>query len=175
MPKGNKGVPKTKEHTAKMRLSIIEAYKNGTKMGFKKGDDNLANLPEIKEKISKALKGRKRSKEQIERNRKAQIGLQAGSKNPMWKGGISYEPYGVSFNKQLKRVLRSRDRNICNLCGLLCAGRNSVIHHVDYDKKNDNANNLMTLCKRCHGKTNANRNYWSNYLKGILLCNLLNH
>ena len=42
------------------------------------------------------------------------------------------------------------------------------IHHIDYDKKNNNPENLITLCNSCHTKTNIkNRDYWKNYYSEI--------
>lgn len=37
------------------------------------------------------------------------------------------------------------------------------VHHIDYNKLNCNPNNLITLCKSCHMKTNFNREYWLDY------------
>ena len=42
-------------------------------------------------------------------------------------------------------------------------------HHIDYNKKNCSLNNLITLCRSCHMKTNTNRNYWINYFNSLLL------
>jgi hypothetical protein len=42
------------------------------------------------------------------------------------------------------------------------------VHHIDYDKKNNDERNLITLCISCHSKTNANREYWIEYLKPIM-------
>ena len=39
-------------------------------------------------------------------------------------------------------------------------------NHIDYNKKNCNSDNLITLCHNCHSKTNHNRNNWINYFKG---------
>lgn len=36
-------------------------------------------------------------------------------------------------------------------------------NHIDYNKKNCNPKNLITLCRKCHSKTNSNRDYWINY------------
>ena len=35
-----------------------------------------------------------------------------------------------------------------------------VVHHIDYNKKNCNIDNLITLCSKCHGRTNFNRDHW---------------
>ena len=32
-----------------------------------------------------------------------------------------------------------------------------------HDKKNCNPENLITLCRSCHSKTNTNREYWLKY------------
>lgn len=40
-------------------------------------------------------------------------------------------------------------------------------NHIDYDKKNCNSDNLITLCRVCHIKTNFNRSYWINYFKEL--------
>lgn len=84
-------------------------------------------------------------------------------KNPCWRGGISYEPYMIDWNETLKRSIRERDHYVCKICS--CNGW--VVHHIDYNKKNCNPNNLITLCKSCHQKTNFNRNYWLNYFNNL--------
>ena len=35
---------------------------------------------------------------------------------------------------------------------------------IDYNKKNLDPKNLISLCKNCHSKTNTDREYWSRYL-----------
>jgi hypothetical protein len=37
------------------------------------------------------------------------------------------------------------------------------IHHIDYNKKNCNPNNLISLCMQCHRQTSYNRKDWINY------------
>ena len=88
-----------------------------------------------------------------------------GEKAPNWQGGLSFEPYSIEFNRRLKEFILSRDRYTCQLCGQIQNGHRHCIHHIDYDKKNCNPSNLITLCNKCHGKTNSNRNYWNNYFK----------
>jgi len=38
-------------------------------------------------------------------------------------------------------------------------------HHIDFNKKNNNPNNLISLCRSCHGQTNFNRDNWINYFQ----------
>jgi len=83
-----------------------------------------------------------------------------GPKCHLWQGGKSFEPYTSDWRNTLKRSIRERDGYTCQICGenpSLCC------HHIDYDKKNCNPTNLITLCRSCHTKTNTNRDYWTNY------------
>lgn len=48
-------------------------------------------------------------------------------------------------------------------------GRNTmVVHHIDYNKQNNNPENLITLCNRCNSKVNFNREYWTQYFQEIM-------
>jgi hypothetical protein len=82
-----------------------------------------------------------------------------GKGNSNWRGGISFGDYGVEFSKELKTVVRKRDKFICKIC----CKNGFVVHHIDYNKKNNSLSNLITLCRPCHTMTNYNREYWENY------------
>jgi len=82
-----------------------------------------------------------------------------GSGNPNWKGGKSFEPYSVDWTKTLKKSIKERDHYTCQICHK----EGVAVHHIDYDKLNCNPNNLVTLCRKCHTKTNFNRDYWIKY------------
>ena len=84
-----------------------------------------------------------------------------GKNHPHWKGGISFEPYSIDWTETLKRAIRERDNYICQLCSQYGCS----VHHIDYNKKNCNSNNLITLCRKCHIKTNYKRRYWKQYFK----------
>ena len=142
-------------------------------------------------KISKTLKGKKLTKEhkrKISRNHrnfqteetKRKLSLaKKGKNNPMfgrkgalhpnWLGGISFEPYGLEFNEDLKEVIRNRDRRKCQICGKteLENCKKLDCHHIDYNKKNNNPNNLIALCFTCHPKTNHNRDVWIKFFKEL--------
>jgi len=85
----------------------------------------------------------------------------SGSENPAWLGGISFEPYSVDWTETLKRAIRERDKYRCQEC----SEYGEDVHHIDYDKKNNDLENLITLCKKCHGKTNHNRKYWTEHFR----------
>ena len=38
-------------------------------------------------------------------------------------------------------------------------------HHIDYNKRNSNPNNLISLCRSCHIKTNNKKENWRNFFK----------
>lgn len=176
MPKGCPGKPKSKEHNLKNKEAILKLYKSGkSKMGFKKGKENIAKNKDIRTKISKALTGKIRTKEWKENNRLANIGKHCGKLNPMWKGGLSFRGYDKTFSLQLKRVIKSRDNHVCQLCYNVNNDKELLVHHIDYNKKNNAAGNLISLCKSCHGKTNHNRNFWTLNFRTLIICNSLNH
>ncbi len=100
-----------------------------------------------KQRIAKSLTGRKH------------LGME---KNPMWKGGKSFEEYPREFNRELKNAVKSRDGHKC----MVCEGNNRLqVHHIDYNKRNCVIENLVTLCVSCHTKTNHNRERWMAYFK----------
>jgi len=150
---GDKNPMKRPEVALKMRLS-----KTGKKIS--------PRSEEHKKAISIAHLGKKRlpfSEEWIKNLSEAHRGLMALEKNPNWKGGKSFEPYPLDWNRSLKISIRERDNYVCQICNQY--GR--YIHHIDYDKRNCNSNNLITLCHSCHSKTNFNRIYWKVYFNNI--------
>lgn len=97
-------------------------------------------------------------------------------KNPNWRGGISFEPYGIEFNNKLKEQIRIRDNFRCQQCFRhqdelfrnTVAGVRKVsldVHHIDFNKRNNNPNNLISLCANCHGQTQFNREDWTEYFQ----------
>ena len=92
-------------------------------------------------------------------------GQMAGEKHYNWQDGISFEPYGVEFNKELREQIRERDNYACRECKHTQEelGYKLAVHHVDYDKKNSDEKNLISLCKSCHAQTNFGREDWTNY------------
>ncbi len=171
MSKAHKGLDnhqRGKKHTkeSKVKMSLANKGKVISKETKKKlskaGKGNKRALgnkhsAEAKRKIGSASKGRnpalgKRWKLPEEKKRK-------GEKHPAWQGGISFEPYSVDWTETLKKAIRERDKYTCKICGLY----GNHVHHIDYDKKNCNPSNLVTLCHSCHAKTNFNRSNWINY------------
>ena len=72
-----------------------------------------------------------------------------GALNPNWQDGKSFEEYGVEFNNELKSKVKKRDNYTCQECG---GKENLHIHHKNRNKKDNNIDNLICLCNKCHGK-----------------------
>jgi len=97
----------------------------------------------------------------------------SGENSAVWLGGKSFEGYGLDFNKLLKLAIRERDKFECQECGIPEEeyGQALDIHHIDYDKTNNEKSNLICLCRNCHMKTNFNRDDWVIYYQDKLRCN----
>jgi len=146
-----------KQHTLKTKRKIGEA-----EMG-KKNCNWIGGLPHCK-KCGKLL-GR------YDAIHCQECYDRSGKNNGMWQGGISFEPYPITFNNQLKDKIRARDNFICQKCGvpeLECDTRLSI-HHIDYIKENCKEDNLISLCKSCNFKVNTNREYWTDYFRNLLV------
>jgi hypothetical protein len=102
-------------------------------------------------------------------NIKCRSAYSFGKNSSGWKGGRSFEPYTSEFNNSLRDLIRRRDNYKCQFCGAPQEEftRKLHIHHIDYNKKNNGKENLITLCIFCHRKTNDKRDYWINFFKEL--------
>ena len=167
------GIKLSKEHRKNMSISAKKSINSGR---FKKGHKLTE---EAKRKLSEIVKGRKHSKEAKEKLSKTRKGLIkegklkiiSGKEHYNWQGGISFEPYGLKFNNQLREQIRMRDNYRCQECfrhqDELRTKTNKKyrlpIHHIDFNKQNNKSNNLISLCRGCHTQTNFNREEWTEY------------
>jgi len=87
-----------------------------------------------------------------------------GHLHPNWIENLNRE-YPVEWTKTFKEQIRFRDNYICQECEEheIKNKQKLCVHHIDYDKKNLDINNLISLCISCHMKTNYNRDYWLVY------------
>lgn len=81
-----------------------------------------------------------------------------------WRGGKKAQIYPKAFNAGFRRKIRRRDEYTCAICRL----EGADVHHIDYVKEHTTPENCITLCKSCHGTTNANRDYWQVALSGLM-------
>lgn len=171
----NKGKNKSEEH----KYKIAEANK-----GKKHTNETKQILREKNQNYNNPMYGKKSpfyGKQHSEETKQIMSELKKGKNNPMydihrfgeyspnWSGGKSFEPYGIEFNKELKDFIKNRDFNICQTPNCMNT-ENLDCHHIDYNKQNNNIENLITLCKSCHTKTNGKnkREFWINYYQEIL-------
>jgi len=128
---------------------------------------NKGNIPTTKGKTLEEFFGKKEGKKLREKFRLCN----SGKRNPNWRGGISREPYPFNF-KKISIEIRKRDNYICQLC------KNKIVkqtkkkfltaHHIDYNKKNNDFNNLITLCNSCNAIVNKSREQWTNFFQNNL-------
>jgi len=175
------------ESIFKMRLAkigkkdSIETRKKKSDAGKKKvfSEEHKKNLsksqigkyfsPETRIKQSKSHKGKIASlKTRIKMGESHK-----GDKCHFWRGGISFEPYTLDWTETLKRSIRERDNYTCQLCSELQSNKAFDVHHIDYNKKNCDPNNLITLCVVCHSTTNSNRSSWKEFFTDVMIKRLI--
>jgi hypothetical protein len=78
--------------------------------------------------------------------------------------GISYEnnKYPEEFYRIRYWILK-KDNYICQLCFKYA----NEVHHIDYNKQNNNKENLICLCHKCNMKVNKNRDFWKKILRRL--------
>lgn len=180
-PSIRKGVKLSDELKQKMSLSKLG------KLGKKGRHWKLSE--ETKKKQSKSKKGIERSietKDKISETRKRKMIEQGflntpearlkmsksrkGDKCNFYIDGRSGErnnPYSIDWTNTLRISIRERDHYTCQICEEKQGDVAYSIHHIDYDKLNCNPDNLITLCRSCHMKTNSNRKTWIIYFNKL--------
>jgi hypothetical protein len=79
-----------------------------------------------------------------------------GKRNNAYVHGKARRKYLNIFLNKISKLIRKRDNYICQLCHK----KGICVHHIDYNKRNNKEDNLITLCNKCHAKTNWNRKNW---------------
>ena len=144
----------TFQHTEETKKKMSETRKGRTT--HMKGKQHSIVT---KAKISVALKGRVVSAE----TRLKKHFATCGEKAYCWKGGVSFEPYCVKFDRAFKKRVRDFFNNTCPQCGKHNLKYKLHVHHVNFNKQTccDNTISLFVpLCNGCHGKTQHNRIFW---------------
>jgi len=156
---------KGRKHSQKTIEKMIETRKKS------RGENNPANRPEDRKKLSqnnamhnptkrtevikKISNARKKyflnhpeAREVLSRSHK-------GVKNWRWKGGVGKRPdLGTSAWRKLRMKILFKYKDKCVSCGII---KNLLIHHMVpkryfiNPKDADREENLVVLCRKCHG------------------------
>ena len=180
-----KGIKKSPEHIAKLRIPKSLETKEKLKIA-KQGKTYEEIYPDANYILAK-----KRQQSELMKKRHS-LGLippvsvharkanhsgihngmfgKSGLLSPVWKGGKSFESYGLAFTAEFKERIRIRDGRCCAICEIseLSLSKKLQIHHVDYVKINTFLSNCISLCPSCHIKTNNNRESWQAYFKSLM-------
>ena len=159
---------RTENHKQKIGEGLRKAWKTLDWSGRnKKLSITRKILCKINKPIPPSQKGIKRTdkfkKRLSELNKLGIIGFKNKENHYNWKGGKSFEPYPLDWTNNLKKTIRERDRYICQLCGEF----GKTVHHINYDKKNCDENNLITTCKICSSKVNFQREKWEKIFQAM--------
>ncbi len=151
----------------------ISKTKTGTKLSkTHKKNIGLGNFgkklsEETKRKMGQSRKGEKHylfGRHHTEKTKKKMSLAQSGQNSYLWIDGRSkFVPpgrYGSSYLwKKIRKEVLERDNHVCQRCGITVEeyGKSLDIHHIiPFLYSLDNSlENLTTLCKRCHTKTEA--------------------
>lgn len=150
------------ERPPEYRKKIAEGMKGNTpwNKGLTKDDhDSLKStaeshrgrsIPEeTREKIAETLRQyhRENDIDMAERNM-----VWDEEENPFYiHGEYDARPeYPDEFSEELREQIRVRDGRICQSCGETDPYGRLHVHHIDRDKQNNSAANLVSLCSVCH-------------------------
>lgn len=156
---GNKNSFYGKKHTLESKLKMSKSH-----IGKKHSKKTVEKMKGNKNCLGRKLS--EETKEKIRLSRKKYV----GKNHPRWIEDRDTFVRPDDWTDTLRESIRQRDNYICQECGihqdeLIGRFKKLDVHHIDYDKQNCNPNNLITLCRSCHSKTNTNRNYWIIYYK----------
>ena len=153
--RGLKGKPHSEEHKYNISKTLKGRCPENINMLIRKGE------------TYKGKYGVEKAKKIIEKF--------SGKNSGAWKGGISFEPYGLDFTKKFKEAIRERDSYACLLCNMfdddakILYKKGLAVHHIDYDKKNTFPQNCISLCIKCHALTSNNdREIWTKHFQELL-------
>lgn len=165
--KGKKHSEEAKTKISNYASNRTDEHKQQIAEGVKRYFDKH---PEARKYLAEINIGKKASEE----TKRKLSEMRKGSGNPAWVNGSSFEPYAPEFNDALKEMVKEIHNHVCKLCDISEQehfkkyGFRLSVHHIDYDKKNNNLTNLIPLCVSCNSKVNVNRNHWLQYFRSTI-------
>jgi hypothetical protein len=102
-------------------------------------------------------------------DRSCRAAWMCGPNAPSWNGGTKSLKYCNAWSdKEYKLEIVERDGKHCLNPDCWKTKKMIHIHHIDYDKKNCNPNNLITLCASCNGRANIDRDWHKLWYQAIM-------
>jgi len=166
MVRKNTGKPNWKKGLTKETDSRVAKGSNTVKGRTKENNEGVA-------KAALTKTGRTKENNEGLAAMAKKLKLRVGEKNPNWTGGVSFLPYSKEFNRAMKSYIRDRDNHTCQRCGIseedykkkFVRKCNLPIHHINYDKTDGSEYNLISLCIKCNGNANSDREFWFAYFR----------
>jgi len=94
---------------------------------------------------------------------------QCGENNPMWNGGVSLGVYcPIWTSREFKEYIFERDGHRCQNPDCLGTGTFLVRHHINYEKKDCNPSNIITVCNSCNARANVDRDWHTAYYQALM-------
>ena len=129
---------------------------------------------ETRAKIAAGHKGKPLSEEhrrklRAYRHTAEELEKMRGSNHWAYRDGRGNLPYPQGWSA-IRQSIRERDECLCQHPGCYIPenGRRHDCHHIDRDKKNNRADNLILLCFKHHAATKrGNVGYWTEYYQAI--------
>lgn len=125
------------------------------------------------------LTGRTKEEYDYLKRQSEKMKSRTGELAPQWKEGVSFEPYCPKFDDDLKERVRLFFDRKCYICGkseqeqideMKKEGKVPIrkldVHHVNYNKDtccDDSKPLFVPLCRKCHMKTNQDKEYWEDF------------
>ena len=126
---------RSKKQIEKAKLNLVRNFWTGKKMS----DAHRAKMRENSKgmlgkyhtvKSKKKMSISRIGKKPTERTKMKMSKAREGSKSHFWQGGISCEPYSLTWTKTLKRSIRERDNYVCFICKALQEDYAFDVHHI---------------------------------------------
>ena len=119
------------------------------------------------DKISLAKKGKKNNYPSwnkgktlsLEHRKKISLGLKkvySGNRTAWNYIGGPQKKYTIQFRKKIRYAIYQRDNYSCQTCS---KKEQLVAHHLDNNVKNNDYENLKTLCRSCHARLHINEQF----------------
>jgi len=157
----NLGVGTSSVHRYMEYLGIERRTLSESRKGYKCSEEHVERIREsnrrrvYSEETIKKMAESQKGKTPSEETRRRLSESRRGEKHWNWNGGTSLFRYSPEFSIAMAPYIRERDDNSCQICEKTKEeeGRELSVHHIDYNKKNNEEENLITLCVSCHGST----------------------